>query len=386
MVAPLLSLTYTKTGLLSLCLLVFAFGGPVFSGPNDLFYPSRSDWEQSNGKVNISIFVFNDLNENGIYDLGDRALSGIATGLSQNDEPITIARSNGNGFANYATSVLDESAVLDQAGRFEFEVFSPPGWRISTQNQTQFRQLSEIPGSIAGLGLSEMLEPVGLVRYKFIRGTFSMPTGAELLLLQDGATIARANLSPGEQFLWPVERGVYELVSGAVRRSVKVGDNPVDIGILSPSPLALADGQMINFDDMAASGLQKAPNGYGGLSWFNLNIMGANYTPDSIGYVNGATSGNNILYTSSGHPATIYADEAFDFISANLTLGWPEAETEELVFEYYRGDELVMTDRIGLSAFGPINYQPRIQGVTRIKLSTAHYWQAALDDLVIYQP
>ena len=358
----------------------------LMAGSEDLFYPMRTDWSESNGKVNLSVYVFNDLDESGEYDLGDRAMSGIATGIRQSGIPFSISRSNGNGFANFDASSFDESAIIDAAGSYEFEVFSPPGWYISTGNQVQQREVIALPGSLAGLILSAPLEPVGLVRYKFVRGTYSLPSAGFLKLEKNGAVVAQAELAPGEEFLWPVEPGQYKLVSEAGSRPVHVGQYPVDIGKVTAFPPSTAFGNIVHFEDMAAGGLEKAPSGYGGLNWFNLNIMENNYMPDSVGTVNGATSGINIVYTSSGHPASIYRDSPFDFIGVNLTLAWPRSEGEMLEFRFFQGDNLALTDSIGLSAYGPITYQPLLSGITRIELSTPHYWQAVLDDLIVITP
>lgn len=375
-----------ETGLLAFCLAAMAFGKPVFADPNDLFYPTRSDWIQSNGETNLSVFVFNDLNANGSYDLGDRAMAGIATGLSQDGAPILVVRSNINGFANYPASSSRDSAPLSSAGNYDFEVFVPPGWRISTENRVQTRELIPTLGSNAGLGFAKMLKPVGLERYSFIRGTYNLPEAGVLRLLHDGAEVAAADLTPGEQFLWPAMRGNYQLVSGDVSRPILVGNYPVDIGSFTAIPHATTSGRIIDFENMAPSGLQKVPNGYAGLNWFNLNIMASAKTAGDVGYTNGASSGFNILYTSSGHPAAIFADEPFDFIDINLAVAWPEAEGEELVISIFSRDTLLLQDHIGLSAYGPITYQPRLSGVTRIELATTHNWQAVIDDLVIAQP
>ncbi len=379
---PVFKKTY-KAGLLALCLLAIGGSGPVFSGVDDLFYPMRSDWSQSTGKTNLSIYVFNDLNGNGIYDLGDRALSNIATGLSQNQTPASVARTNINGFANYAASTSHSSAPIALPGLYSFEVFVPPGWRVSTQNRVQLRELTLVTGSGAGLGMAEMLHPVGLERYKFIRGTYNMPAAGPLALLQNGTIIAETTLAPDEEFLWPVAPGTYTLASGSTQRSVQVGAYPVDIGTFSPLPTANGPSRSIGFENMAPSGLQKAPNGYGGLNWFNLNIISSTNLDSNIGYVNGATSGHNILYNSSGHAGTIYADTPFTFAAVNLSVAWPSAEGETAIFSFYRGDTLVLQDRIGLSAYGPITYQPKVAGITRIELSTAHNWQLVIDDIAV---
>lgn len=367
----------------AICWLVSALGTPVYSGPNDLLYPLRQDWSQSDSGINISSYVFNDQNENGTYDLGDRAFADIVVSLGQGGLPLAAVRTNINGFANFTASTTKEDAPLSAPGTFEFTVVPPPGWRVTTDNLTQLRELISIQGSIAGVGLHEMMIPVGLSRKKFIRGTYRGDGAGQLELRQGDKVVARASLAPGEQFFWPVKRGEYMLVTNGHSRRVTVGNNPVDIGLAGVGKTADGQGRTIDFEGGAPSGLNKTPNGYGGLNWFNLNIMRSDFTPDSVGYINGATSGNHIVYTSSGHPSRIYADAPFDFHSINISAAWPKSEGEEVVFAYFNDDGLIFRDSIGLSAYGPINYQPLIKGVTLIEISTVHYWQMVIDDVVV---
>ena len=357
------------------------FAESAFADSDELFYQMRQDWSESTGSTNISIFTFNDLNGNGIYDLGDRAFAGVATGLRRNGAPVYTARTNINGFANYPASLSAAHAPLSEAGPYEFEVFTPPGWRITTQNRAQSRNLVRVEGSNSGVGLAEMLHPVGVARYLFIRGTYDMPEAGDLVLYQESKVIARASLTPGEQFLMPVNGGHYSLESAGTRRLVRVTTLPVDIGKINKAPLSEQEGRLIDFENMAPSGLQKAPNGYGGLGWFNLNIMTAFSTSRGFGYLNGATSGANILYNSSGHAATISSGTPFDFISANLSVAWPKAEGEDVEFRFFRGDDLVLRDNIVLSAYGPVEYHPQIAGITRVEIATMHNWQLVIDDL-----
>ena len=363
--------------------LIAALGAPAFSGSENLFYPLRTDWQSSDKKVNISAYLFNDLNENGSYDIGDRAIANIAVGLSRNGTPIAASRTNLNGFANFRASTTQEDSPLSTAGNYEFGALIPRGWRVTTANQTQTRELIAIAGSPAGLGLTEMLTPIGISRNKFIRGTYLGEQDGHIELHQNGKAVAMADVTENDQFIWSVKRGEYTLMTNGVPRPVIVGDYPVDIGLAAVPVANDIAGRTIDFETGATTGLNKAQNGYAGLNWFNLNIMRSDHTPGSIGYSNGTTSGNHILYTSSGHPGRIYADTPFSLLSVNLSAAWPDSEGEEAVFSYYRDDVLVLTDTIGLSAYSPISYQPMIEGITRVEISTKHYWQLVIDDLVV---
>ncbi len=365
-------------------LLVCACLATPAGAQQSLFYPMQQNWGPKGESVNISVFVFNDVNRNGIYDLGDRPFAGVAVGLSQNDAPLRLDRSNVNGFTNFPAGLKTTDAVITAPGTFAFETFPPPGWEVSTGNRVQTKEISAAPGAKTGLIVSgEVPAPVGLRRYLFVRGTYGMSGTGSVILLQGDKVLGEKELARGEEFLWPLPPGAYVLEAGGTRHPFSIATLPVDVGTLRPAPISTATGRLIDFENMAPTGLLKAPNGYGGLNWFNLNIMSTTLMPSSVGYVNGATSGNHILYTSAGHPTRIYSDTPFDLLSVNLSAAWPVSEGETVVFDYFRGDEPLWQERIGVSAFGAISYQPLITGVTRIEISTAHYWQAVLDDLVV---
>jgi hypothetical protein len=43
----------------------------------------------------------------------------------------------------------------------------------------------------------------------------------------------------------------------------------------------------------------------------------------------------------------------------------------------------IARDEVKLSALTPIHYLPMVADVTRVRLSTVHYWQMIMDDLTI---
>lgn len=347
-------------------------------------YPVRTDWSESVGTMNISTFVFQDRNGNGTYDIGDRPFAGIFVALGKDEQPIIGMRSNVNGFANFKASSSDIETPLSTAGFYEFVVVPPPGWYVSTENAAQIRELIEVPGSIAGFGLREMMRPVGLVPYTFVRGTVSDGVHVTTIdALRDGEVVASADIQDDGQFLIPLDSNTYVLRIGEETRPLTVDNFPIDIGTFATTGISSLPSTIINFDDLAASGLQKIPNGYGGLNWFNLNALSASFTSGSIGYQNGATSGHNVVYTSSGHPTEITHVDGFNFHSVMLTLAWPDAEGETAIIEFFRGEELILTDTVGISAFSPIKYAPMIADIDRVVIRSEHYWQVVLDDLTV---
>ena len=346
-------------------------------------YNFREDEIVSRSEVHISQYVFHDLNRSGTYDLGDRSMAHVVVAVGDGETAVAAVRSNVNGFANISTSATGEDALINHTGTFEYVVIPPPGSWVTTGNGTQLIDVIVVPDTNGLLAAARMPDPVGIAQYTFIRGTYegNLPAVARVVL--NGETIAESSVHPDGQFLIPIDSGEYLLEVGDSQRDVQVGGYPVDIGTMSVVSIDITDAETLGFDDLAPLGLQKVPNGYGGIGWFNLNAMSSQFTPDGVGYQNGTTSGFNIAYTSSGHPAELYHEDGFDFLSANITVAWPDGEGEQVVFEYYREEELIATDSIGLSAYGPISYQPMMENVTFIKITPLHYWQVIFDDVQI---
>lgn len=349
----------------------------------EVLYPRRTDWSESTGQVNISSYVYRDLNDNGIYDLGDRALSHIVAAVGFEGVGLTTVRTNSNGFANFTSSAVKEGTVLSKPGLYELAIIPPPGWRVTSDNAIQTRELIVVPGSDGGFGLANMPVPVGLAQYTFVRGAYDGTLPTQARVLKDGVIVAEESVNPDGQFILPVPTGDYVLEIGGLRQDIHIEQFPVDIGLFDETYVTNKLEREYGFDDLAPKGLQKVPNGYAGLKWFNFNALSSSFAARSVGYQNGATSGEIVLYTSSGHPAELYSDIPFDFLSVNLSIAWPEAEGEEAVIEYYRGDQLVLTDVIALSVYGPISYEPMMRDITHVKIRSKHYWQIVLDDMVV---
>jgi len=333
--------------------------------------------------LDISAYIFHDVNRNGIYDLGDRSMADVVVAVGKNETAIAAVRSNVNGFANFPTSIHLETASITEVGTYEFAVLPPPGTKITTGNALQIIEVIELPDTGRVLGAVRMPDPIGVSPYTFIRGTFVGELPALVTVLQNGEFVKSGDIQSDGQFLVPVAPGEYTIQISDLERTVHALNVPVDIGTMQTAEIDVSEAITIDFERVAPLGLQKVPNGYAGLGWFNWNAMSAQITPGSIGYQNGATSGTTIAYTSSGHPAEIYREDGFDVLEANLTISWPQGEGEQVVFEYFRGETLIASDTVGLSAYGPISYQPMISDVTRVSITSLHYWQVVLDDLVI---
>jgi hypothetical protein len=200
--------------------------------------------------------------------------------------------------------------------------------------------------------------------------------------------VERTEISGQTEFRYSVPASADAVVvssSGAEWR-FPIAGYPVDVGRLDPKRGMIRAGraiETIDFDAVNTRGLRKVPSGYAGLNWFNLNAMARDFTAGSEGYINGNTSGDYVVYTSSGHPAEVWSEKPFDFIGVALASAWLRAEGEIAMIESWRGNDLVARDEVALSALCPIHYMPMLADITRIRFSTAHYWQMVVDDLMI---
>jgi hypothetical protein len=278
--------------------------------------------------------------------------------------------------------------VIRQPGWYEFVVSVPDGWTATGNNAAQSVEFRLIPGSIAGLGTDEMVQPVGLAPQRSVRGRLGPEDRIAITALDGDTVVERTEISGQTEFRYPVPASADAVTVSGVGGEwcFPITGYPVDVGRLDPKRgmvRAVKAIETIDFDAVNTRGLRKVPSGYAGLNWFNLNAMARDFTAGSEGYVNGNTSGDHVAYTSSGHPAEVWSEKPFDFIGVALTGAWLNAEGEIATIESWRGSELIASDKVALSALCPIRYMPMLADITRIRFSTAHYWQMVVDDLTI---
>ncbi|WP_425418455.1 hypothetical protein [Oricola indica] len=350
-------------------------------------YPVRQDWSKSSAKVNYSSFVFYDVDRDGRYGLADRPITGIHVRLYNDETHLRRSVSNINGFANFLSSTTLRRAPIRKPGAYRFEVSVPPGWRVTSRNDIQTAQFSAMPGSPAGIGAEAMLRPVGLAPLRWIGGMVNKD-GISIEALANGEVLASQTPASGSRFRFelPEETDCVRLFREGASVTFAPGACPVELGTIAPEQSVLSDTsdlRTIGFDDLTASGLKKVPNGYAGLDWFNLNAMSREFTSNSFGYSNGTTSGDYAVYTSSGHPAEISRDEPFSLFSMMLTAAWAQSEGETALVECWNGETLLRSDEVAVSSLTPVRHMPMLPAVTRIRVSTRHYWQLVIDDIVI---
>ncbi|SEQ37509.1 hypothetical protein SAMN05428969_2809 [Devosia sp. YR412] len=345
-------------------------------------YAPLTRWDEpSGGQLNISVFVFRDANRDGIYDLGDRPMSGIivdATGLG----PASSTESNSAGFANFKMSGSNVNADILFAGRYQFSTLVPPHWQLTTGNVEQFTEFEMMPGSPADIVAKPPLSPVGLAPDLSISGPLpALGDGEALeLTMQGGQTIEIAG--DDGHFSAPVEPGSWRFTSGDAGTAVEVKAIPVLLGDTwweEPVIEAAAD-TLVTFDDLQSEGVLKVPSGYSGLNWDNF-VMTQQKFYEPAGYRNGAMSGEFLAYNGSGHPAAISRKVPFDFVGGAFGISTFQAEGETLTITGWRGEEQVYQQKVTLSALGPVYLAAEMRDVTRLDFATARYWQFTADDL-----
>lgn len=345
-------------------------------------YEPNSVWEPQAQSFNLSTFTYLDRNESGTYDLGDQPLSGIVTVLRKEGKELDRVRSNENGFGNFKASRVDSDFPIYELGAYTFEVLVPPGWTNTSDNASQTQTFMDAEGAAMGGALDAMMAPIGLIPPKAISGRTD--PSVPLFLSGPGLTKQTVDVQKTGEFQAIVPtQGRYALSSGETTVLVDVEEYPVHIGTFRAPEVSPGELVTVTFDDVSENELRKVPSGYGGLTWFNINAIKNTFgRSTSRGYINNATSGTFVAYTSSGHPSTIGHRDGFDFVQVSIGTAWPNAEGETAVFEFLREDVVVATDEVTLSVYAPIIYSPRIANVTEVRITTKHYWQLVMDDLM----
>ena len=345
----------------------------------------RTDWSSYwEGSLNISVFVFRDLNRDGLYDIGDQPMSGIIVDAEGLGRPIW-AVSNGSGFANFTMSGTQSDAAIMFEGTYEFTVRVPPHWLVTTGNAIQTTEFKSRPGSPADLVADPAPRLVGLAPELRLIGAFPDPAAADIVLAGPDRATRRLHADATHHFAVPVEQGAWhnKLAPG---RNLDVDTTPVQVAQAwwtSPDPVGV--GQKITFDDLQSEGVLKIPSGYGGLGWDNF-VMTHRKFYDPEGYRNGVMSGEFLAYNGSGHPAAISSDKPFSFVGGYFGASSLEAEGETLLITAWKGDQPAYHEEMTLSALGPTYLAADFDGITRLEFRTAHYWQFTADDLTVVLP
>jgi len=348
------------------------------------------DWSKSdNNAQNISVFVFRDRNRNGVYDVGDPPMASVTVELTRPDGSTRRHASNINGYTNFSMhDGSDNHDITTVDENYRFDLLIPPGWKVTTTNQRQYTVFTRRQGSAAGIVAASPPTVIGLAPDLYIQSRIKnyQPHSHSLLATSPQGDSTEVVISQSGSFSHPAYPGEWLLTlrktnnPGSLEQRVSVTETPVILADFDgtekqPSPNNRVVVQ--DFEYQNRSFIDKIPMGNLGLGWdFLLAIDNQFY--NGPGYVNVLQDGTMVGYNSSGHPVTITSYEpgtSFDFVGAYFGVAWPAAEGESLQIKAWRGSELIAEDTVKLSFLGAVWFQADYRDITRLQLTSEHYWQ-----------
>lgn len=368
------------------------------------YYGERTEWYPIKAVgPNISNYIYNDLNRNGIYDVGDQPLMKIAVKMTRPNGTWVVRRSNLNGFANFTHSLTEENVDVKEPGQYTFEVIVPDGWDITSGNKIQTANYMIAPETRSGIIIDKVPDPVGIAPILSVTGKVNKREASGAIRKASQEDVAIVAISPGgkekevplnedgifsfvgEPGIWKVvfistQGETYERVFDLGRAPVKMSTITLDDSVVTEAKLTK---HTVDFENITLSTIQKVPNGVAGLKWSNM-IVTHNKLYKGEGYTNGTISGEYVGYNSSGHPVTIELEDGFDFYGGYFSVAWLNtAEGETLEVRAWRGEKLVVDEEYKLSAVGPFWLDANYRNITKLVLSTKHYWQFVVDDIKV---
>jgi hypothetical protein len=304
--------------------------------------------------------------------------------------------SNISGFANFTMARRGRRAAITAPGRYTITVNPPKDWIITTgslQQTVSFKRLESAP---AGMVAEQPILPVGVAPELTISGSIasgaSGPPGAAgpLRATSPSGRTIDVPVSATGQFRLPAEPGDWQLTPTSssaeptIPRTVTVRDYAVVLSTIDrriSAPPAKPVHHRADFDTLTTSDtLFEIPHGYAGLNWTNWVATHQKFYR-APGTVNGAVSSEYVAYNSSGHPAIVWSDRAFDLEGAYVSVSWPDAERYDLIVRAWRHDRLVYQDRLRGRTGGPVYFDADYRDVTRVEFASESYWQLVIDDL-----
>lgn len=356
-------------------------------------YNGKRDWGVPEaGKLGLSTFAYQDMNGNGVYELGDKPLADIPVALlDERENLIEVKKTNVDGYVNFYGSTfegMEEAISIIKPGRYSLRILVPDQFDLTTGTLLQTVEVTPLEGSIGGLIAKPVPRISGFKRKLTLVGQTTAIDDLSVEATSPDDRKQSAKIDDGGRFELPVTKGTWTIKSKDRMISLDVADTPVQLAKTFGTEMTAPANPMtmVTFDDMIRDeGVLKIPNGYAGLSWDNWVITHKHFYKGA-GYKNGAVSGDYVAYNSSGHPASISRSEPFDFLGGYFTVSFDSAEGEGFDVKAYRGDQLVYHDVVELSRFGPVHFMADYRGITKLEFSTQHYWQGIADNLQFRLP
>ncbi len=345
-------------------------------------------------RMNMSCFVFRDVNRNGIYDTEDRPYAGLTITMDRPQGGQVESRSNLAGFTNFKMSRGNNDYAIYYPGDHTITVEPGDDWIVTTGNALQTVTFTELEEAPVGMVANRTYEHVGIAPKLTISGSVRINQADSGYSIEDfhavspsGAVSSIAVSDTGE-FSFAASPGPWKLrlitESGkSLSRELTVTGYPVVVSEIDPGSRLrpkLSNVRKVGFDDLTQSDtLYEVPGGYAGLNWNNWVATHHKFYRKSS-HINGTISSEYLAYTSSGHPAVIWSESTIDFIGAFISMTSPEGKEHDVIIRAWRNGELAYEDRLRGSADGALYFAADYRGITKIEFSNAAYWHAAIDD------
>ena len=332
------------------------------------------------GEMNISQFVFRDVNRNGIYDRGEPPFAGITIRLEQEGRDPIRRQSNLAGFTNFPMSAEDAEKDITAPGPVTFAAELPEGLILTTGNPMHSARIVALPAAPGGL----VMEPVN--PFMGVASALTITSRSEGIgaMTCNMGQITVAALSRNGAFTCPVTPGewtvVWDMADGtAPSRRVTVGDWPVHLPATAGETTG-AKATRLSFDDLITSqNILELPS-FDGFLFHNFVVAHHKFY-GGWGYVNGTVSGEFSAYNSSGHAARVASDRPFGLDRVFVTAAWPQGAAYPVEFTALRDGAVVATETVAVSNLAPVLFEPRWSGIDQLVIRHAAYWQVVLDDM-----
>jgi len=362
--------------------------------PASIQWYSPRQWDNvTNTTSKLSVFIFRDRNRDGVLDPGDLPMTGVAVSVARPDGTYRTRRSNINGYTNFTLRMDGETEDIRRADTpYHWTVQLPEGWQVTTDNTVQtatFRRLTGAPGDMV---TDTPPAVVGLAPTLGVGGIFPNMPDTTLMAQHESGRVLTVTTDAEGRFDFLGDPGSWQLLEVGSRtplREFRVKDAPVILASgTRPTSASRTEPQVVDFEVLNRSVIEKLPVGYHGLGWDYLLAIDNQYY-QGPGYVNVLAGGRAVGYGSSGYPVTVTGlntGDSFDFDGGYFAVAWSQAEGETLELEGWRNGKQVYTDALRLSHLGPTWFQADYRDIERLILRTRRYWQFTTDDWVVRVP
>ncbi len=330
--------------------------------------------------MNISQFVFRDINRNGQYDRGEPPFAGVGVRLEQDGRTPILRRSNLAGFANFPMSDDDASQDITSAGPVTFAVELPEGMVLTTGNPAQSARILPLPVAPGGF-VMEPVNPFMGIAPDLVIATHAEGVAAMTCTSGEARVTAEAR---GRELVCTVAPGAWtvtwDMADGStVTRVAEVAEWPLHLPA-TPASGGNLPPLKLTFDDLITSqNIVELPS-FDGFRFHNFVVAHHKFY-NGWGYVNATVSGEFAAYNSSGHPARITSDRPFGLARVFLAAAWPDGAAYPVEITALRDGAVVATELVTISHLSPVLFEPRWADIDTLVIRHSAYWQVVMDDM-----